>query len=85
MTLEEAMKAVDAEIEAAKPILSSQEVAFWAGHSAGKKNAPISDNPYAEKALFDPEQLSAAWLKGRKAAIDQRYRRTRHSGGWNRA
>ncbi len=59
------------------------EAAFFAGTAAGRRNAPVTDCPYAA-SLFDPDQLAAVWLKARKEAIDRRYGRRRQRA-WNRA
>jgi hypothetical protein len=60
------------------------EAAYFAGREAGKRNAPVTENPYADKALFDPDQLASVWLTARKDAMNARYVRTRQRA-WNRA
>lgn len=62
----------------------SVEKALFEGLEAGRKRLPIDANPYTEGALFDPDQLSAVWLSGRKQALDKRYA-SRRQRAWNRA
>lgn len=72
--------------EASTGLKPAVEKAFFEGYEAGQRRIPASDNPYLANALFDPDQLAAAWFKGRKGAIDYRIQnahKRRHA--WNRA
>jgi len=66
---------------------AAQEQAFWEGAAAARNFKPASENPYTEKALFDPEQRADWWFKGHKATRDAKAagRRKARAREWNRA